>query len=152
MAKPRQRDHLFAPATGGISLLTVFAVLCLTVFALLTLSTVQADLRLADLSAQAVSGYYQADVQAQTILARLRRGDDPGDTAFDVEIVGDEQTPAALDRSYLIYSYTCPISETQELSVSVRMDDDRYTILRWQAVSTLDWQADENIEVWDGLS
>ena len=133
-------------------MLVIFAVLCLTVFALLTLSTVQADLRLADLSAQAVSGYYQADVQAQTILARLRRGDDPGDTAFDVEIVGDEQTPAALDRSYLIYSYTCPISETQELSVSVRMDDDRYTILRWQAVSTLDWQADENIEVWDGLS
>ncbi len=148
----KRQTKASVPVVGGSSLLVIFAVLCLTVFALLTLSTVQADLRLADLSAQAVSGYYQADVQAQTILARLRRGDDPGDTAFDVEIVGDEQTPAALDRSYLIYSYTCPISETQELSVSVRMDDDRYTILRWQAVSTLDWQADENIEVWDGLS
>ena len=54
MAKPRQRDHLSAPATGGISLLTVFAVLALTVFALLSLSTVRADERLSLAAAQAV--------------------------------------------------------------------------------------------------
>ena len=57
MAKPRQRDHLSAPATGGISLLTVFAVLALTVFALLSLSTVRADERLSLASAQAVRDY-----------------------------------------------------------------------------------------------
>ena len=33
------------PALGGVSLLVIFAVLCLTVFALLSLSTVQADCR-----------------------------------------------------------------------------------------------------------
>ena len=41
------------PAVGGSSLLVIFAVLCLTVFALLGLSTVQADIRLADASARA---------------------------------------------------------------------------------------------------
>ena len=61
MAKPRQRDHLSAPATGGISLLTVFAVLALTVFALLSLSTVRADERLSLAAAQAVRDYYAAD-------------------------------------------------------------------------------------------
>ncbi|MCI9606286.1 MAG: hypothetical protein HFF03_06390, partial [Oscillospiraceae bacterium] len=74
MAKPRQRDHLSAPATGGISLLTVFAVLALTVFALLSLSTVRADERLSLASAQAVRDYYAADNGAQEILARLRAG------------------------------------------------------------------------------
>ena len=73
MAKPRQRDHLSAPATGGISLLTVFAVLALTVFALLSLSTVRADERLSLASAQAVRDYYAADNGAQEILARRGR-------------------------------------------------------------------------------
>ena len=44
------------PAVGGSSLLTVFAVLCLTVFALLSLATVQADARLSDASGQTVAG------------------------------------------------------------------------------------------------
>ena len=41
------------PGVGVSSLLTIFAVLCLTVFALLSLSTVQAQTRLAETSRQA---------------------------------------------------------------------------------------------------
>ena len=74
-SKPRERFS--PPAVGGISLLVVFAVLCLTVFALLALTTVQADNRLADASAKAVTDYYAADCRAQEILARLRNGERP---------------------------------------------------------------------------
>ena len=52
------------PAIGGASLLAVFAVLCLTVFVLLSLTTVEADRRLAEAAAQAVTDYYAADCQA----------------------------------------------------------------------------------------
>ena len=38
------------PMVGGSSLLVIFAVLCLTIFTLLTLSTVQADTRLSEAS------------------------------------------------------------------------------------------------------
>ena len=55
--------------TGGSSLLVIFAVLCLTVFALLTLSTVKADLRLADAAVHSVMEYYSADCAAEEILA-----------------------------------------------------------------------------------
>ena len=66
-------NHKHAPpAVGGSSLLVIFSVLCLTVFALLSLSTVQASGRLSSTSAQAVAAYYQADSQAEAILARLR--------------------------------------------------------------------------------
>ena len=54
-----------------------FAVLCLTVFAVLSLTTVQADARLAEASARAVEEYYAADCAAQEILARLRNGETP---------------------------------------------------------------------------
>ena len=136
MAKPRQRDHLSAPATGGISLLTVFAVLALTVFALLSLSTVRADERLSLASAQAVRDYYAADNGAQEILARLRAGEVP----LHVTIDGG------------IYSYAVPISENQELQVELRVEGSIYTVLKWQAVSLGDWEEVEGeLDLWDGM-
>lgn len=137
----KPRDRFSPPAVGGISLLVVFAVLCLTVFALLALTTVQADTRLADASAEAVTDYYAADCQAQEILARLRNGEIPE----GVEITG------------AVASCAVPISDTQELQIEVRLDrllwgmeTDGYTVLRWQAVPTGAWEADESIDVWDG--
>ena len=126
------------PAVGGSSLLVIFAVLCLTVFALLGLSTVQADGRLSDASAEAVSAYYAADCQAEAILARLRAGDLPE---------GVEETVTPEGRTC---AYTCPISDTQTLAVEVRLEGTDYTVLRWQAVSTADWAADETLDLWDG--
>ena len=49
-----ERQRFSPPAVGGSSLLVIFAVLCLTVFAMLALSTVQANGRLSDASAEAV--------------------------------------------------------------------------------------------------
>ena len=129
------KKHRFSfPAVGGSSLLVIFAVLCLTVFALLCLSTVQAGQRLSDASAEAVEAYYRADAQAETILARLRAGERP------------EGVTAAEDR----YTYECPVSETQTLRVEVRLDGEEYEVLCWQLVSTLEWETDDSLLVWDG--
>jgi len=120
---------------GGSSLLVVFAVLCLTVFALLGFSTVQAHKRLSDTGAEAVSQFYEADLQAETILAEIRGGKVP--EAVTVE--GD------------LYSYECKISETQELQVEVRCSGSQWEVLRWMAVSTAKWEEnDDSINVWDG--
>ena len=127
-----------APAVGGSSLLVIFAVLCLTVFALLGLSTVQADGRLSGASAEAVSAYYAADCRAGAILARLRAGELPE---------GVEETVTPEVRTC---AYTCPISDTQTLAVEVRLEGADYTVLRWQAVSAADWTADETLDLWDG--
>ena len=129
------KRKLSFPAVGGSSLLVIFAVLCLTVFALLTLSTVQANGRLSERSAQAVLDYYQADTQAEYILAQLRQGTVP-------EGVTNEGGGR--------YSYTCSMSDTQALDVQVLVEGTEYTVLRWQAVSTADWEADDSLAVWDG--
>lgn len=129
-----ERQRFSPPAVGGSSLLVIFAVLCLTVFAMLALSTVQANGRLSDASAEAVTAYYAADAQAEAILAQLRAGRVPE----DVTVTGET------------YTYTCPISDTQALEVEVRVNGTDYEVLRWQSVSTADWQADESLHVWDG--
>lgn len=136
-----RRVHFSPPAVGGVSLLVVFAVLCLTVFALLSLTTVRADVRLADASAQAVSDYYAADCQAQEILARLRAGETPDGVTWSSPMEGGETE----------YSYTVPISNTQELQVEVLVwPDGRWSVQRWQAAAAGGWEIDEGLEVWDG--
>ena len=129
-----KRRSFQAPVVGGSSLLVIFAVLCLTVFAMLSLSTVQADKRLSDASAAAVSEYYEADCQAEEILAQLRTG----------------QVPEGVRVKADTYSYTCSISETQELQVEVRIRENGWEVLRWQAVSTARWSEDETLSLWDG--
>ena len=127
-------DRFSPPAIGGISLLVAFAVLCLTVFALLSLSTVQAQSRLADASLDAVAEYYAADSEAVRILALLRTGEMPEGVAYDDGI----------------YFYTCPISATQALEVEVRLSEDDYEILRWQAVPDGQEGEESGFDLWDG--
>lgn len=122
------------PAVGGSSLLIIFAVLCLTIFALLGLSTVQADARVAKASAKAVEGFYEADTRAEEILAELRQG----------------RIPEGVTKKEQVYYYRCEISEVQALEVAVKITGDTYQVLRWQLVSTAAWEADEHINVWDG--
>jgi hypothetical protein len=114
--------------------MTIFAVLCLTVFAMLALTTVRADRRTADAAARAVTDYYAADTRAQEILALLRGG----------------TVPEGVTKTGDTYSYSCPISDTQELRVEARVDGALYEIRRWQAVSTAEWKPDESLHLWDG--
>ena len=127
-----KKEKAPAPLVGGSSLLVIFSVLCLTVFAMLCLTQVQSDGRLSKASAEAVASYYRADVRAQEILAALRSGRIPREVRAD----GTR------------FFYECPISATQTLAVEVERED--YTVLRWQAVSAVEWEADDTLAVWGG--
>lgn len=122
------------PAPGASALLVIFAVLCLTVLAMLSLSTVQADARLSDASAEAVTGYYAADYQAEEILTQLRTG----------------TVPSGVWEEDGVYYYKCTVSDTQDLEVAVRIEGSAYTVLRWQMVPSGTWEAGEGPELWDG--
>lgn len=122
------------PPMGGSILLTVVAVLCLVTFSLLALSAVQADIRLARRSHDAVAAYYEADCRAEEILARLRAGETPNG------VTGEDG----------VFSYACAIDDGRALQVRVRLDGTDYAVLQWQAVSTDLWQADDDLPVWQG--
>ncbi|MCM1441388.1 MAG: hypothetical protein NC131_19610 [Roseburia sp.] len=119
---------------GGSSILTIFAVLCFIVFALLSLSTARADSILANKSLDAATKYYEADTQAEEILARIRAG----------------ECPEGVIQEGNRYRYSCPVDGQQELQVIVDVDDDSYRIRKWQKEYVSDWQADDSINVWGG--
>lgn len=56
---------------GGITILMVFAVLCLSVFGILSVTSSLADLRLSKRAAAYQTAYYEADLQAQELLSSL---------------------------------------------------------------------------------
>lgn len=123
-------------AVGGSSLLVIFIVLCLTVFAMLGLSSVQADGRLSQASAEAISAYYSADCEAEVILAQLRQGSVPE------EVVKEGNR----------YRYECAVSDTQKLVVEAEVTGTEYRILRWQTEPVASWQDEDALNVWDGIT
>lgn len=130
-----RRKKISFTSVGGSSILTIFAVLCFIVFALLTLSTAKADRRLADKSADAVTAYYAADTQAEEILASLRGGTVPEGVRTEADGT---------------YSYSCPIGDSQELQVRVQIQGDACKVLEWKKTYTGQWKADDSIEVYGG--
>lgn len=138
--RERGKVRFSPPIVGGSSLLIIFAVLCLTVLAMLSLSTAQSNYQLSNASALGVARYYMADTEAENVLARLRRGEMPDGVTVEEDGAGT------------LCEYAVPISKTQELSVSVRLEGADWKVLRWKAVSTADWTPDDSMEVWDGES
>lgn len=129
-----RKQETFSPAAvGGSSLLVIFAVLCLTVFSLLSLSSVQAERRLADAATQSVVDYYQADLRAEEIFARLRDGE---------QIAGIEENDGK-------YQFEVPISGRQTLAVVLSRQGDTWAVLRWQTV-TVEEALNESLNVWKG--
>ena len=129
----RKQESFSPAAVGGSSLLVIFAVLCLTVFALLSLSSVQAERRLADAATQSVVDYYEADLRAQKIVARLRNG----------------EAVAGLEEKDGKYEFEVPISGRQSLSVALTRQENDWAIVRWQAV-TVEGELDDSLDVWKG--
>ena len=129
-----KKHHRFsAPAIGGSSLLVIFAVLCLSVFALLSLSTVQAEKRMADASVKSVRAYYEADLEAEKIFARLRGG----------------ETVSGVQKDGNIYRYSCRVTENQLLNVELKEDGDEWTVCLWQVIAQSQ-PISETLPVWDG--
>ncbi len=133
MEEMREKNENSFPAiTGASSLLVIFCVLCLTVFALLSLSTVSSDHRISEENAKALTAYYDADSEANEVLAELRGG----------------SVPEGVTLADGAYEYSCTVSDTQMLKVRVRIEGTEYEILQWQTVSTYDWEPDMDLPVW----
>ena len=113
------------PAVGSSSLLVAFA--------LLSLSTVQAEKRLSQSSAQAVENYYRADCQAETIFAQLRAG----------------ALPREVTLAQGVYRYSVPIGEELTLQVELTRAGDCWKVLRWQALAP-ERELVDGLPVWDG--
>jgi len=139
---------------GTVSLVLIFAVLCLTVFSVLTLSTANADKIMTNRTVEFVTGYYHADAQATRITAHILNAYKDGtfpsnvrelEAAFDVEF---KLEPSEFDLIYVSFLYK--INNALELSVKLRLAESSGTILEWRIRNSRDWEIDDTLPVWDG--
>jgi len=131
---------------GTISLIMIFSVLCLTIFAVLTLSTSNAEKALADRTSSFVSDYYEADSNATRISARI------------IEAARIGQFPDLIDGVSISYesedeitvaSYYSRINDVQDLFVKLGLDESRAVVLEWRTVFSGDWETDDSLNVFD---
>ena len=133
---------------GTVSLIMIFSVLCLTVFAMLTLSTSNAEKVLADRTASFIKGYYEADSLATEVMADLIAENGKGnfpETVRGVEIIYEQS-----DSGATLASFICYVTDVQDLAVVLNLEKDRETVMQWKTEYSQDWGFDDSIFVWDG--
>ena len=130
---------------GSASIVLVFAVLCLTVFTLITYIVSGNSKALVDAEAKLVVGYYKADALAEQILAELLESDYIPATIQGVEM--QIEYDFYLD-SNTVY-FACPIGDTEkQLHVHVSIVGNSYSILSWRMGDESEWLIDDGLSVW----
>jgi hypothetical protein len=131
---------------GSASIVLVFAVLCLTVFAIISYTSAIADKALVNVEAKLVQGYYEADLMAELILVELLEADFIPDTVHDVDIIYGWDWDLGIDT----LSFTYPITDEMDLHVVLAMYDETMDIITWRMRSTDGWERDESFTLFDG--
>ena len=133
--------------TGSASIVLVFAVLCLTIFATISFTSALADSALAEVEAELVKNYYAADTLAEEIVGEIVFGENIPESVRGVEIWSEWDWELMGEKA----TFACPVSEKKELVVTLAVYEGSYDILTWRMRDTYDWEADEGIKVWPGF-
>jgi hypothetical protein len=137
---------------GSASIIMLFAVLCLTVLAALSLLSANSQLRLTQRSAAVMESYYDADLRASEIYESVLRGDyseveeivsDGGDTYYNYTVMA-EIKPENGSKS----------GENPSLSLSVSLLESggAFSVYRWKIIESDDWNPNDELNLWGGDS
>ena len=125
------------PGHGAVSIVLVFTVLCLTLFAVITYSQSRSDKALADAAARMVLGYYEADLTAERVLAELRLN-----VPESGLINGINVSVTNIDDKVKV-QYSIPVTEDKQLHVeAVISPSSDYEILVWKMSDASAWVPD----------
>lgn len=125
--KRRSRTGLFI---GASSILVIFVLLCLVTFAVLSLVSARADKALSDKNTAHIQAYYAAETTAyeklakiDTLLAENLQAGTEDKAYFDQceSALHDAGYATRRDADALYVDYAVPISDTQQLTVKIRV-------------------------------
>lgn len=154
--RKRQGSQGVGMGVGYVSVMLIFAVICLTIFAVLSFKAANSTDKFNERSGEFLRQYYAADTAAKETLSKLndcafnaRAGqffeEEFEEYASEVEGVSLKQTADGLSASYSV-----AINDRQELSVSVMFNNIGYSIERWQSRSIFEENSGSHLGVWDG--
>jgi len=132
---------------GSVSIVLIFAVLCLTVFSLITFYIAGNDKALVDAKADAAISYYKADALAESILAEILSSRETPENIKGTAIYS-EFDDSMMENVYFI----TPISDISALYVNIIRKDDAFDILSWKMIFPDEWSRDDSINIWQGTT
>ncbi len=157
---------------GAVSMLMIFVLVCLIVFAALSILSANADYSLTKRTAKSLSDYYNADISAQEKLAeidsKLNIMMDSADSETNyltqcqslptmINWIKVEKKTDLNSSVQLVLRYSVTVNDRQALSIAlipsfVNADQKkRYQIIEWQLVNTEEWlPIKEKLNVWSG--
>jgi hypothetical protein len=136
---------------GGVTLLTVLLVLCLTLFSVLALSSAQADRRLSEKNAAMVTAYYEVDNMTVRMMSQAEQIWPAGDarpalSEFTSRLKPDFDVYIEPEGDGLLFSAEIPVMETQRLQLSLRltsgMNQERWEVRSWRLLPPEQNEAD----------
>jgi len=131
---------------GSASIVLVFAVLCLTIFTVITLVPALTEEILIDSEVRLVKDFYAADTLAEQVLAEILASSYTPESVMGVEITSYWCWDTFTELVYFV----SPISDTKELYVVVSIDFESYSILTWRMTEIGEWDSDRPLNVWQG--
>ena len=131
---------------GSASIVLVFAVLCLTVFSLITYVVAANDKALVLAEARMVAGYYEADALAERIVAEILDSDHIPPTIQGISI----ETHWDMHLDAEVVEFACPASDKKALYVRLAIRYDSFDVLSWRTYDTDEWSFDDRMNVWSG--
>lgn len=143
----RKKKEYPSVQLGSSLMLVILLVLCLTVFATLSLVSALRDNKYSTKSAEKTYNYYQADAEANRILAEISTRLQQGDKLDDLDVT------LSTDTKETTVQYQVPVSEQKLLSVTLLLhdkatsDSEYYTIAEWKEIATSDWKANTTLPV-----
>ena len=133
-----------ANGVGSASIVLIFAVLCLTIFALITFSVAERERVLIEREAALVIGYYRADAIAEIFLAEFLDENVSPDTTY----ILDKTTAWCNNLLAEVTNFSVSITETMVLAVTVAVYDGHFDILSWRIRNIAPWTAETGLGVW----
>ena len=149
----KKRKDLKITNIGSSMLLIIFLILCLFIFATLSLSAARSNYLLSRQNADRQTAHYASSNASQEILAVLPTVTaQSGETRIAATSAGEITIhAAAAQNGHTVLSWQIPVTDTQSLAVSLDMadsaDGEDFTITQWQIVSTREWTGTQTIPV-----
>lgn len=158
----KKNNNYSGIGVGYVSVIMIFAVICLTAFAVLSLRASDSSYELNKKSSSYTTDYYTADSKAKAILAEL------DETAYYAHASGffeDSFAEAAISDGVILSpvsdgfraEYSVPLNNDLTLNVKVIFFSDtaahsgaRYKIIGWNTSGNLSEENDAPLNVWDG--
>ncbi len=138
-------------SAGSVTLVVVFCVLALAVFASLSLSSAVSEYNLAKQSAEAVTRYYEADLVCTQYAAHIRRIIQNGETAELEAYCAEIGAGLGREGDRTEVYYEVPIDDNQALSVVLSIYGDEFVVDAWKVVgSEAVWMPDDTLNLWTG--